>query len=108
MKHKSAKHSVVIQALANRMKSACEGIDFIGNDGRPYDKDYEREAIWWVSCQIAERMREDHTVKDWAHYVMEGMEALTVEDVSDFFYPEGEEWYRPLPTEEECVKWLHG
>lgn len=107
MKYRSAKHSVVIKALALRMKRACEGIDFIGNDGKPYDKDYDEEALRYVAYHIAEQMREDYRIWDWAHFVMEGMQPLSCEDVVDYFYPEGGEAMH-LPTEEECVKWLHG
>jgi hypothetical protein len=107
MGFKAAKHSVVIQALANRMKEACVGIDFIGNDGKPYNRDYERDALWYTAYHIAEGMTDGMRTKDWAHFVLDGMEALSCQDVVDHFYPEGDE-AQHLPTEEECVKWLHG
>jgi len=95
------------QALALRMQRACKGIDFIGNDGKPYEPDWEADAQWFVAYQMAEQMHSDHTVKDWAHYVLNGMEPLTDEDVKEWFWPEDGD-VTGLPSEEELRKWRHG
>lgn len=94
------------KALALRMERACKGIQFIGNDGKPYEPDWEADAKWYVACQIAEDMRDTNTVRDWAHFVLNGMEALTDEDVKDLFWPEDEP--EGMPTEKELRYWRHG
>jgi hypothetical protein len=96
-----------IQDFAKRIEEATSHIDFIGRDGKPRKRDYEDEARWFTAYQMAENMRADYTSKDWAHYVMEGMQPLTDEDVKDWFYDEDEkEWN--WPNKEELIRWFHG
>jgi len=55
----------------------------------PYKKrDYEKEARWYAAHQIAEEMRQSYTTKDWADFVLNGMQPLTDEDVKLLFDPE--------------------
>jgi len=97
-----------IKALAIRMERACLGIQFIGNDGKPYKRDYEEDARWYVAYQITADMRETYTTKDWAYFVLDGMQPLTDEDVREWFFPEDGDEIQGLPSEEELRKWLHG
>jgi len=88
-----------IKMLASRMAEVTKKVDFIGRDGKPYERDYEADARWYVARHLADEMREDYTAKDWAHYVLEGMQPLTDEDVADFLV-EG------TPTDKEILAWF--
>ena len=94
--------SKTIAEFAARIEKATSHIEFIGNDGSPRKRDYIDEAKWYVGYQIAAQMRDEYTVKDWAYYVVEGMQPLTDTDVLTWFEAEGE------PTDEQLVQWFHG
>lgn len=96
-----------IQAFAKRIEEATSQIDFIGRDGKPRKRDYEDEARWYTAYHIAENMRADYTSKDWAHYVMEGMQPLTDEEVREWFQ-ESETSEPVWPSREELIRWFHG
>lgn len=49
------------------------------------ERDYEQEARWFAAYQIASDMYETYTIKDWAHFVLNGMERLTETDVLEHF-----------------------
>lgn len=51
-------------------------------------RNYEKEARWYAAYQIAEEMRECYTTRDWADFVLNGMQPLTDEDVKLLFDPE--------------------
>lgn len=103
------KVGVYTRAFAKRIEDATSHIDFIGNDGKPRVRNYEDEARWYVAVHLAEDMRTDHTTKDWAHFVMEGMQPLNDQDIYEFFYPEdGEPGECGMPTREELIRWFHG
>lgn len=87
-----------IKLLASRFYALTAKADFIGRDGRPYDRDYEADARWFVAQQLATEMVQDYKTKDWAHFVLEGMQPLTDEDVRDYLV-EG------TPTDEEIIAW---
>lgn len=96
-----------IKEFAKRIEEATNHIDFIGNDGKPRNRDFEEEARWYTAYQMAENMRQDYTTKDWAYHTLDGMQPLTDEDVKDWFYDEDEkEWN--WPTKEELISWFHG
>lgn len=96
-----------IKIFAERIKWALKGIQFIGNDGKPYERDYEEDARWYTAYHMAENMREDYTVKDWAHYTLNGMQPLTDEDVHDWFHDE-DKHAMMWPSKEELISWFHG
>lgn len=52
------------------------------------ERDYKQEARWFVAYHLASDMRECYMNKDWAHYVLEGMQPLTETDVDEFMNPE--------------------
>lgn len=100
-----------IRAFALRIEKATSHIEMIGitpKGGEPRKRDYEDEARWYVGYHIAQEMHSDHTVKDWAHYVIEGMQPLTDEDVKEFFWPEDGEEITGMPSHKELVRWFHG
>lgn len=97
-----------IKALAIRIERATKHIEMNGNDGKPRKRDYEDEARWYVAYQMAEDMRGDYTTKDWAHFVLDGMQPLTDEDVKEWFFPEDGEEIQGLPHDKELVTWFHG
>ncbi len=96
-----------ITEFANRIKRALSGIQFIGRDGKPYERDYEEDARWFTAYQMAEDMHETYTIKDWAHYTYGGMQPLTDEDVHDCFYDEEEKMWL-WPMREDLIKFFHG
>lgn len=85
-----------IQAFAEHIKECLVNIEFIGRDGKPYERDYEDDAKWFTSIQIASAMREDYTVKDWAHFVYNGMQPLTDVEVREHFQEQHEETGDPI------------
>lgn len=96
-----------ISRFASRIRVALKGIEFIGNDGKPYERDYEADARWYVAYQMAENMRECYGMKDWAYCVLDGMQPLTDEDVHDCFFDEEEKiWLWPM--REDLIKFFHG
>lgn len=97
-----------IKAFALRIERALKGIEFIGNDGKPYERDYEADARWYVAWHMAEDMRETYMVRDWAEFCLNGMQPLTDEDVKEWFWPEDEDEITGLPSEEHIVKFFHG
>ncbi len=101
-----------ITRLANHMRASVEGIQFIGNDGKPYERDYEADARWYIAYNIAMDMCETYRAKDWAHYVLEGMSKLGDEEVGEYCHytgsEEDKEAWAGEPTKEEIIKWLHG
>jgi len=88
-----------IKMLASRFAEVTKKVDFIGKDGKPYERDYEADARWYVALQLAIEMHDDHTVRDWAHCVLNGMQPLTDEDVEEYLV-EG------TPTDEEILRWF--
>ena len=96
-----------ITELAKRIEEALSGIEFIGRDGKPYERNYEEDARWFTAYHMAENMRSDYTSKDWAYYVLDGMQPLTDEDVKDWFYDEDEKKWN-WPDDEYLVSWFHG
>lgn len=96
-----------IRAFALRIEKATSHIQFIGQNGKPRERDYEDEARWYVAVQMASEMHSDHTVKDWAHYVLNGMQPLTDEDVKEWFWPEDGP-ITGMPSHKELVRWFHG
>ena len=98
----------VIQALARKIEKVTGHIKIPCGKGKFEVRNHENEARWYVAYQIAELMREDYTTKDWAHFVLEGMQPLTDEDVKDHFYPEGDGDASFLPTPEELLRWFRG
>ena len=102
-----------ITEFAEHIKESLTGIDFIGRDGKPYERDWEADARWYTAYQMAEQMREDYTVKDWAYYTLDGMQPLTDEDVLEWFQAEDEETGDPLgyvnwPAPELLIRFFHG
>lgn len=71
--------------LADFIEEATQGAPGLFEGKR----DYIAEAHWFVAFSIAECMREDYTTKDWAHYVKEGMQPQTDEDVEDWLDADG-------------------
>lgn len=88
-----------IKMLASRFAEVTKKVDFIGRDGKPYKRDYEADALWYVASCLAQEMRDDNTVKDWAHIVLGGMQPLSDEDVRDYLI-EG------TPTDTEILAWF--
>lgn len=102
-----------IKEFAKQIKEATNHIDFIGNDGKPRKRDFEEEARWFVSYQMACDMCETYRAKDWAHYVLEGMQPLTDEDVREWFQEEDEETGDPTgepiwPDRDRLISWFSG
>jgi len=98
-----------IRAFAIRIEKATGHIDFIGNNGEPRKRDFEDEARWYVAYQLAQEYHECNTVKDWAHFMLNGMQPLTDEDVKEYFWPEEEDAeIKGMPSHAELVRWFHG
>ena len=85
-----------IEAFAQHIKKSLTGIDFIGRDGKPYERDYEEDARWFTSIQMASEMRETYRTKDWAHYVEEGMQPLDDNELREWFCVKDEESGDPI------------
>ena len=85
--------------LASRFAEVCKKVDFIGRDGKPYERNWEADARWYVASCLAQEMRDDYTVKDWAHIVLDGLPNLSDEDVADYLI-EG------TPTDTEILAWF--
>jgi len=96
-----------ITEFANRIRLALSGIEFIGRNGKPYERDYEEDARWFTAYQMAADMHETYTIKDWAYYTYNGMQPLCDEDVKECFYDEHEKvWLWPM--REDLIKFFHG
>ena len=102
-----------IREFAKVIEEALNDIEFIGNNGMPYNRNYEEDARWYTAYQMAEDMRETYTVKDWAYYTQDGMQPLTDEDVREWFQDEDEETGDPIgepkwPDKQTLVRFFHG
>ena len=88
-----------IKMFASLLAKATENVEWATSKlTERKERDYEADARWYVAMNLAAEMREDYTTKDWAHFVLEGMQPLTDEDVHDFLI-EG------MPTDKEIRKW---
>ncbi len=96
-----------IKAFAHRIERATKHIDFIGNNGSPRERNYEEEALWYVAVKLAEEYHGCNTIKDWAYFMLEGMEPLTDEGVREFFWPEDGE-ITGMPSHAAIVEFFHG
>jgi hypothetical protein len=88
-----------IKMLASRMAEVTKKVDFIGRDGKPYERDHEADARWYVAYNLAEEARDCNSARDWGHVFLNGMPPLTDEDVADYLI-EG------TPTDEEILAWF--
>ncbi len=88
-----------IKMLASRMAEVTEKVDFIGRDGKPYQRDYEADAKWFVARHLAEEMMEVNTIKDWAHVILGGIRPLDDKTVQEYLV-EG------TPTDDELLRWF--
>jgi len=88
-----------IKMLASRFAEVCKDVQFIGSDGKPYERDWEADALWYVARQLATEMMECYMSKDWAHCLLNGIQPLDDEAVYDYLI-EG------TPTDAEILKWF--
>jgi len=95
----NTKPGPTIKEFAKRIEAATHDLE----SSEP--RNYEAEARWYAAYFIAEGMVSDHTTKDWAYFVLDGMQPLTDEDVRAFFDPEETNMCQ-WPTYWEIRQWF--
>lgn len=53
------------------------------------ERDYEREARWFIAYHVAQEMHECYKIKDWADLLINGIPPLGESDVDEYLNPEG-------------------
>lgn len=88
-----------IKMLASLFAKVTENVEWATSKlTERKERDYVADVCWYVAYNLAMEMKDDYTIKDWAHIVLGGMQPLSDEDVHDYLI-EG------MPTDKEIRKW---